>query len=104
MIARHDHTRHGPEGSARRHRARIGAAIVWVLWAVNLASDLVSIGHPTPFTLVMLAALGGGQALVWLGVVPNPMPRRWATLTFVAIAAVATALAAYVVLHWVAVS
>jgi len=72
---------------------------VWFLWAVNAAVDLVQQGAPSPFTVVMLAALLGGHALVWLGVSPDPMPRAWAIRTYRIVGVVVVVFAAYVLLR-----
>ena len=79
-------------------RARLttfAAVLVWLLWAANAINDLVREGQLAPFTLVMLAALLVGQILVWLGVVPSPMPRRWALVTYSIIGIVILGFAAY---------
>jgi hypothetical protein len=80
------------------NRARLttfAAVLVWLLWAANAINDLVRDGQLAPFTLVMLAALLGGQVLVWLGVVPSPMSRRWALVTYSTIGVVILGCAAY---------
>jgi uncharacterized membrane protein len=73
----------------------IAAVLVWLLWAANAVNDLVQKGQLGPFTIVMPAGLLGGQILVWLGVVPNPMPRRWVLVTYSIIGIVIVGLAAY---------
>lgn len=90
------------DGSSPRqvqsNRARLttfAAGLVWLLWAANLIDDLVQKGQPGPFTIVMFAALLGGQILVWVGVVPNPMPRKWALVTYSIVGIVILGLAAY---------
>jgi len=79
----------------RSRRATLAAVLVWLLWAANAVNDLVQDGRLSPFTVVMLVALLGGQVLVWLGIVSNPMPRRWASATFAIVGAVILGVAAY---------
>jgi hypothetical protein len=61
---------------------RVGEVLLWFLWVVNALNDVLQAGRPSPFTLVMLAALLAGYMLLWLGVVPNPGPRRRMVATF----------------------
>lgn len=73
----------------------MGAVLVWLLWVANAVNDLLPRGGPSSFTLVMLAALLGGQVLVWLGVVRSPMPRKWALVTMGVVGIVILGFAAY---------
>lgn len=88
---------HDPATRQRNSRARLttlAAVVVWLLWGANAVNDLSRDGKLAPLTLAMLAALLGGQVLVWLGVVTNPMPRKWAVATLVLVGAVTLGLAA----------
>jgi hypothetical protein len=88
----------GPLKRAQDDRARLttfAAVLVWLLWAANAVSDLLRQGQLAPFTLVMLAALLGGQILVWLRVVPRPMPRRWALVTYAIVGIMVLGFAGY---------
>lgn len=79
----------GARGTGRRLTPTgFAAALVWVLWAINAANDVLVAGGPSPLTLLALAGLLVGHALIWLGVVPDPMPRRWAMATIGLIAIV----------------
>jgi len=92
---------HADPGSLKRaqdNRARLAifaAVLVWLLWAANAISDLLQKGQLGPYTLVMFAALFGGQILVWLRMVPRPMPRRWALVTYSIIGIIILGFAAY---------
>jgi hypothetical protein len=44
----------------------------------------------------MLVALLCGQILVWLRVVPNPMPRKWAIATYAIVGILIVGFAAYI--------
>ena len=85
----------------RRQQARhvtrtiVAAALVWLLWVANAISDLLHRGGLSPLTLAMLAGLVGGHVAVWLGVVPNPMPPRWALVTYMIVAIIIAALGVY---------
>jgi hypothetical protein len=62
----------------RRQATLTGFAevLVWFLWGANALNDVLQAGRPSPFTLVVLAALLAGYMRLWLGVVSNPGPRR----------------------------
>jgi hypothetical protein len=71
------------------------AALVWLLWAANAVNDIVQDGWLSPFTQVVGAGMLVGQVLVWLRIVPDPMPRSWALATLGVIAVWIVAVAVY---------